>query len=83
MYYRRLNEQSLLPTDLPVYVGGSLEAGNVWFFKDDAGFDDLRYAASLFLGVDSPLGPIYLGVGLGECDRSVNRGRGLPLGGLR
>ena len=69
VYYRRLNEQSLLPTDLPVYVGGSLEAGNVWFFKDDAGFDDLRYAASLFLGVDSPLGPIYLGVGLGEHDQ--------------
>jgi NTE family protein len=69
MYYRRLNQQSILPTDLPVYVGGSIEAGNTWFFKDDVALDDLLFAGSLFLGVDSPLGPVYLGVGLGENDQ--------------
>jgi NTE family protein len=66
IYYRRLNQQSILPTDLPVYLGASLEAGNTWFFKDDARLDDLIYAGSLFLGVDSPLGPVFLGVGVGE-----------------
>ena len=66
VYYRRFNEQSILPTDLPVYLGASLEAGNTWFFKEDAALDDLVFAGSLFLGVDSPLGPVYLGVGLGE-----------------
>jgi NTE family protein len=69
IYYRRLTRQSILPVDLPVYAGASLEAGNVWFDKDQAGFDDLLNAGSLFLGVDSPLGPIYLGVGFGENDQ--------------
>lgn len=64
--YRRLTEQSLLPVDFPVYAGFSLEAGNTWMRRRDASVDDLIGAGSLFLGVDSPLGPIYLGVGLGE-----------------
>ncbi len=66
VYYRRLNQQSLLPTDLPVYVGASIEAGNVWLRRSDASLDDLIVAGSLFLGVDSPFGPVYLGAGLGE-----------------
>ena len=65
-YYRRLTEQSLLPVDMPVYAGASFEAGNTWLDESDASFDDLIYAGSLFLGVDSPVGPIYLGVGMGE-----------------
>ncbi len=69
VYYRRLNQQSILPTDLPVYAGASIEAGNTWFYKEDVALDDLLYAGSLFLGVDSPLGPVYLGVGFGENDQ--------------
>ena len=65
-YYRRMNEQSFLPVDFPVYVGASLEAGNVWTDRHDASFDDLVHAGSVFLGVDSPIGPVYLGVGIGE-----------------
>ncbi len=65
-YYRRLTEQSLLPVDMPVYAGASIEAGNTWLENDDAGFDELIYAGSLFLGVDSPVGPVYLGVGIAE-----------------
>jgi NTE family protein len=52
--------------DFPVYVGASLEAGNVWRDRHDASFDDLIHAGSVFLGVDSPIGPVYLGVGVGE-----------------
>ena len=65
-YYRRLTEQSLLPVDMPVYAGASIEAGNTWLERNDAGFDELIYAGSLFLGVDSPGGPIFLGVGMAE-----------------
>ena len=69
LYYRRLTAQSILPVDFPVYAGASLEAGNTWFDKDEAGFGDLLNAGSLFLGVDSPIGPVYLGVGFGEGDQ--------------
>ena len=61
-YYYRLTEMELVSA----FVGGTLEAGNVWNFEDDIGFDDLRYSGSLFLGVDSPLGPAYFAVGYAD-----------------
>jgi NTE family protein len=57
--YRRLNEVRMLP----VYAGLTLEAGNVWNTSGDVALDDLRYSASLFLGAESPLGPLYFAVG--------------------
>lgn len=58
-YYRRLNSMDLFPA----YAGFSLEAGNVWEFSDDVGLGDLRYSASIFIGADSPIGPVYLAYG--------------------
>ena len=57
--YRRMNDLSLLP----VYLGGSLEYGDA---TDDLDLGDMRGAGSLFLGVDSFMGPFYLGAGLAE-----------------
>lgn len=61
-YYRRLNTLDLLSA----YAGMTLEAGNVWELSDDISFSDLEYAGSLFLGADTPLGPVYLAVGHGS-----------------
>jgi NTE family protein len=58
-YYRRLNNFDLVPA----YAGFTLETGNVWNFASQIGFDDLRYSGSLFVGADTPLGPVYLAVG--------------------
>ena len=60
--YRRLSRQGLL-FDVPVYIAGSLEGGNVWADRNDVSLDDLIGAASLFLGVDLPIGPLQLGYG--------------------
>lgn len=60
--YRRLNEVKLLPA----FGGATLELGNTWYLKDDIAFDDLRYAASLFVGAESPLGPLYFAVGYSD-----------------
>jgi len=65
VYYRRLGNDGAL-FSLPAYVGGSLEAGNVWLRREDLGLDDLRGAASVFVGVESPLGPVFLGYGRSE-----------------
>lgn len=65
-YMRRVNDFNLLPT----YLGMSLESGNVWENKDDMAFDDLIFAGSIFLGVDTPLGPVYIGYGMAENDHS-------------
>lgn len=53
-----------------MYLGGSLEAGNVWSDGADVSFEGLRLAASAFLGVDSPLGPVYLAYGFAERGKS-------------
>jgi NTE family protein len=48
-----------------VYVGGSLEAGNVWEDKEDFGEDPI-FNGSTFIGLDTVLGPLYIGYGQAE-----------------
>ncbi len=60
--YRRLNEVQFMPA----YAGVTLEAGNVWNYRSDVGFDDLRYSASGFIGAESPIGPLYFAVGYSD-----------------
>ena len=54
------------------YLGGSLEAGNAWpeGMENTASLSDLRYSGSVFGGVDTLFGPVYVGWGLSEGGRS-------------
>lgn len=61
VYRRTGNIDALFST--PVFIGMSLEAGNTWRDKSDVRLSSLVYAGSLFAGIQSPLGPIFLGVG--------------------
>ena len=45
------------------YAGFSLEAGNAWKRASDFARDDVRKAGSLFLGLDSLIGPLYFAYG--------------------
>ncbi len=58
-WYRRLNEIDIFPA----YAGISLEAGNVWQSKSAVSLGSLRYSGSLFIGADTPIGPVYLAYG--------------------
>jgi NTE family protein len=66
MYYRRIGRGGEGVLDLPAYAGVSFEAGNTWMDRKDMSFGDLRKNASLFFGVDTPLGPVYLATGYDE-----------------
>lgn len=66
-FYRRINPRSIL-FDLPMYVGGSLEAGDVFAERDELSLDGLAVAGSAFMGLDSPIGPVYLGYGTNDRD---------------
>ncbi|HET6564443.1 MAG TPA: BamA/TamA family outer membrane protein, partial [Xanthomonadales bacterium] len=66
-YTRRLVDIQLAP----IYAGFTLEAGNVWDQKSDIGLDDLVYAGSLFLGVDTPIGPFFLAWGRADTREST------------
>ncbi len=62
VYYHRLTRQGLL-FDLPLYLAGSLEGGNVWDSRKDVSLDDLIGAGSVFLGINLPFGPLQFGYG--------------------
>ncbi len=61
--YYRMGE--LLPRALGrnVYLGASLEAGNAWQGRSDVRLGDLKKAASMFIGLDSIIGPLYFAFG--------------------
>jgi NTE family protein len=61
-YLRRLNNIDILPA----YAGITLEAGNVWNYADDISFGDLRKSGSIFVGAETPLGPVYLAWGYSD-----------------
>lgn len=65
IYYRRLTQRSLLPLDFPLYLGLSLERGRAW--NNDNAFDSgYINAASIFLGLDTPLGPLNFSYGIND-----------------
>jgi NTE family protein len=45
------------------YAGISLEAGNAWLKRSDMSAGSMRKAASVYLGLDTVIGPLYLGWG--------------------
>ncbi|MFH1903337.1 MAG: patatin-like phospholipase family protein, partial [Candidatus Omnitrophota bacterium] len=49
-----------------LYLGGSVEAGNVWISSKDVELSDLLWSGSLLVGADTPLGPLYFGYGFAE-----------------
>jgi NTE family protein len=78
-YFRR---EPLIPF-FDWYVGGSLELGNAWQSRDDISYDSAIFNGSLFLGLETPIGPLYLGYGLAEGgESSVFFYLGKTFGGL-
>jgi NTE family protein len=74
-YYRISDKSPIL--DLPIYVGGSFEAGNVWERRSEISLGSLRTAASAFIAVETPIGPVIFAYGrsdsLGSIYLSIGR----------
>ena len=66
IYMRRIWDFNFLPT----YLGASLEAGNTWQDIDDIEFNNLITAGSLFIGLDTFIGPLYIAYGVAENNKS-------------
>jgi NTE family protein len=67
IYYRRA---PLIPY-FEWYIGSSLELGNAWESRDDISVGSAVLNGSAFLGLDTPLGPLYLGYGMAEGGRNA------------
>jgi NTE family protein len=61
-YYRRIGDLALFPA----FAGMSLELGNVWESRSDISASDSIFGGSFWAGVDTPVGPIYIGYGRAE-----------------
>ncbi len=61
-YMRALNPLLSFPT----YGGATLQYGNVFQNKDDIGLSDLKLAGAVYLGLQSVIGPLYIGYGLAD-----------------
>lgn len=66
LFYRKIGRGGPGYFDVPVYLGMSLEAGNVWQYMSDAKLTNLHKDASVFLGLDTFLGPVYVGTGFDD-----------------
>jgi NTE family protein len=63
MYYRELSAFDLGSLTQRMYVGFSLETGNVYDRGDPVTVKSLLLAGSVFVGADTFLGPAYFGYG--------------------
>jgi len=61
-YYRRIGDLALFPA----FVGFSAEVGNVWQSRSDISLRDSIWGGSLWAGVDTPAGPVFLAYGSAE-----------------
>jgi NTE family protein len=59
----RLATLSTAPQGGGLYVGFSLEGGNAWDDAQSVRLGDLKGAASVFAGVETLLGPLFLSYG--------------------
>jgi NTE family protein len=66
LYYRQIGRGGPGYFDVPTYLGASLEAGNVWQSRSAASFGNTHKDASVFLGMDTLLGPLYIATGFDQ-----------------
>jgi NTE family protein len=66
IYYRELARFGPSFLHFPLYAGASLEYGNVFDHTRDIRLGGMLWGGSLFLAMDTPLGPLYLGYGYTE-----------------
>jgi NTE family protein len=66
LYYRQIGRGGPGYFDFPTYVGVSFEDGNVWQDRRDISFGNTHKDASIFLGIDTFLGPVYIATGFDQ-----------------
>ncbi len=69
-YFRNVTGGNEGLLNLPIYVGTTAEAGQVYESREAfRNLEDITYGGSAWLGVDTPIGPLYLAYGHAEGGR--------------
>lgn len=69
IYAVKLNDAEPRFFGVPLYAGGTIEAGNAWADRHVASFNRTTIGGSVFVGADTLLGPAYVGYGQAEGGR--------------
>jgi NTE family protein len=63
LFYRQIGRGGPGYFDVPTYLGLSLEMGNVWQNRSEASFGNTQRDASVWVGLDTFIGPVYIATG--------------------
>ena len=66
IYYRQVGRGGQGFLNVPVFVGTSIELGNVWRSWNDVSASSAKTNGSVFLGLDTLLGPVYFATGFDD-----------------
>jgi NTE family protein len=66
IYYRQVGRGGQGFLNVPVFVGTSIELGNVWKSWNDVSASSAKTNGSAFLGLDTLLGPVYFATGFDD-----------------
>jgi len=66
VYYRRVGETTGGILDTPLYLGASAETGNTWQSRSEMSLDSALVSGSLFVGIDTFIGPVFFAAGFAE-----------------
>ena len=70
VYYRRIGDRTGGIFETPTYFGVSAEAGNVWQRRSEMSFGSMQLNGSVFAGMDTYFGPVFLAAGFAEDGQS-------------
>lgn len=71
VYQYDLSRELFGHDSLPLYLGTSIEAGNVWTLEESVKARDMITSGSLYVGTDTSFGPAVFGVGFASSGRST------------
>jgi NTE family protein len=71
IYFRKIGGGGEGLFDFPAYLGASFEIGNTYLRRGDIGWGSAHKDGSIFLGLDTFLGPIYVGGGYDQSGNSA------------
>jgi len=71
VYFRKIGRGGEGLLEFPAYLGMSFELGNTWSQRGDISFASAHKDVSAFLGLDTFLGPVYLGGGYDSSGHSA------------
>jgi NTE family protein len=71
LFYKQIGRGGPGYLDVPTYLGVSFEMGNVWAKRSDASFSNTHRDESIFLGMDTFLGPVYIATGFDDKGRQA------------